>query len=220
MTVNPHTYSNVSRALSGTRVSPHFVGEIWCSTLWDLHWNMVEKYGFSENLSTGDGGNNRCIRLVVDGMKLQRCNPGFVDARDAILKADSLRYGGANSKLIWETFARRGLGVNADQGDADDVQDGSEDFELPQIFTISTETIRDRQWRIFPNPAGDRVYVEAMNGLMPETLQLLDMSGRTVKRIQAGKGATAVSFEVRNLQPGTYMLSFPGGRAERIVIAR
>lgn len=220
MTVNPHTYSNVSRALNGTRVSPHYVGEIWCSILWDLHWNMVEKYGFSENLSTGDGGNNRCIRLVVDGMKLQRCNPGFVDARDAILKADSLRYGGANSKLIWETFARRGLGVNADQGDADDVQDGSQDFELPQIFTISTENIRDRQWRIFPNPAGDRVYVEAMTCLMPETLQLLDMSGRTVKRIQAGKGATAISFEVRDLQPGTYMLSFPGGRAERLVIAR
>jgi hypothetical protein len=46
------------------------------------------------------------------------------------------------------------------------------------------------------------------------------MSGRTVKRIQAGKGATAVSFEVRDLQAGTYMLNFPGGRAERIVIAR
>jgi hypothetical protein len=33
---------------------------------------------------------------VIDGLKLQPCNPHFVDARDAILAADLVNYEGAN----------------------------------------------------------------------------------------------------------------------------
>ena len=61
------------------------------------------------NLITGNAGNNKSLQLVMDGMKLQPCSPGFVDARDAILAADQADYAGADQCLIWEVFARRGL---------------------------------------------------------------------------------------------------------------
>src|SRR5690606_5981269 len=71
------------------------------------------------------------IQLVVEGLKLQPCSPGFVDGRDAILEADQLLYGGANQCLIWDVFARRGLGVSASQGSSNSNTDGTEAFDTP-----------------------------------------------------------------------------------------
>jgi len=126
MNVNPHTYDDIK-----TEAIPHGVGSVWCVMLWDLYWNLVEVYGFDNNLYTGTGGNNIAMQLVLDGMKLQPCEPGFVEARDAILLADELNNEGANHCLIWETFARRGLGFSADQGVSNSRSDGTEDFDLP-----------------------------------------------------------------------------------------
>ena len=50
---------------------------------------------------------------VVDGMKLQPCNPNFLEARDAILLADENNYGGRNVCNWWRAFAKRGMGVEA-----------------------------------------------------------------------------------------------------------
>jgi extracellular elastinolytic metalloproteinase len=124
MNINPHTYSNVS----GVAI-PHGVGSIWCATIWDLYWAMVDEYGFDDDQFHGDGGNNRAIWLVMEGMKNQVCNPGFVDGRDAILAADMDLYAGANQCLIWDVFARRGIGVGADQGSSENVGDETVSFE-------------------------------------------------------------------------------------------
>ncbi|KAJ3070638.1 Fungalysin/Thermolysin Extracellular metalloproteinase 5 [Podochytrium sp. JEL0797] len=62
------------------------------------------------------GGNVLAMQLVVDGLKLQPCNPSFVDARDAILEADEILTGGKNKCLLWTGFAKRGLGVGAKDG--------------------------------------------------------------------------------------------------------
>ena len=50
------------------------------------------------------------LQLVTDAMKLQPCRPSFFDARDAIVQADRILTGGDNACLIWDGFARRGLG--------------------------------------------------------------------------------------------------------------
>ena len=52
--------------------------------------------------------------------------------RDAILEADMLANGGANQCLIWEAFARRGLGLSASQGSANSLNDQTEAFDVPQ----------------------------------------------------------------------------------------
>src|SRR5690554_4805373 len=89
------------------------------------------------------GGNNIAMHLVIQGLKLQGCNPGFVDGRDAILQADQLLYNGENTCLIWEVFANRGLGFSADQGSRNSRTDQTEAFDLPPFVgsTYSTETI-------------------------------------------------------------------------------
>jgi extracellular elastinolytic metalloproteinase len=53
-------------------------------------------------------------RLVVNGMKLQKCRPDFMDARDAIIQADEILTGGENFCEIWKGFAAKGLGEDAD----------------------------------------------------------------------------------------------------------
>jgi len=110
MTVNPHTYSAIP---ADTEERQHLIGSIWCAMIWDLYWAMTDVYGYDDDIYEGTGGNNMAIQLVMDGMKMQPCNPTFIDGRDAILLADEALHEGANRCLIWEVFARRGLGNSA-----------------------------------------------------------------------------------------------------------
>ena len=129
--INELTYKHVA---DGAQISqPHGIGTVWCTMLWDLYWALSDEYGFDPDFMNSSAGNNIAIQLVMDGMKLQRCNPGFVDGRDAILLADELNNDGANYCLIWEVFARRGLGYYADQGSSGDRFDGVENFETAPL---------------------------------------------------------------------------------------
>lgn len=110
---------------------PHGIGFVWATMLWDLNWALIDKYGFDSDVYYGTGGNNIAMQLVIDGLKLQPCSPGFVDGRDAILLADQLNNNGANECLIWKVFADRGLGFSAQQGNTDDRTDQVEAFDLP-----------------------------------------------------------------------------------------
>ncbi|PHI20662.1 hypothetical protein CEQ90_06315 [Lewinellaceae bacterium SD302] len=138
MFVNDFTYDDV--ITSGT---PHPLGEIWATTLWDMYWALVDVHGFDEDLINGELGNNIAVRLVIEGLKQTKCNPGMVDGRDGILAADMLIYGGANQCTIWEAFARRGLGFSADQGSGLDKNDGEEAFDLPPSCIPTVKVIKE-----------------------------------------------------------------------------
>ncbi|MGH9904192.1 MAG: M36 family metallopeptidase [Pyrinomonadaceae bacterium] len=128
MSANPATYDAIK-----TAAVPHGVGYIWASMLWEVYWNLVHAHGYNPDVY-GDwttGGNNLAIQLVIDGMKLQKCSPGFVDGRDAILQANQILTGGANQCSIWKAFAKRGLGVSAIQGSSGSVIDGTQAFDVP-----------------------------------------------------------------------------------------
>ncbi len=58
-------------------------------------------------------GNSLMVQLVINGMKLQQCRPGFFEARDAIIQADQVLTGGENFCDLWLAFAEKGLGVDA-----------------------------------------------------------------------------------------------------------
>ncbi len=138
--VNPMTYNTIN-----TVSVPHGVGSVWCTMLWDMTWAFIDQYGFDPDIYNGTGGNNMAMQLVMEGMKLQPCSPGFVDGRDAILEADEMLNGGANKCLIWKAFADRGLGYGADQGSSSSRSDGTESFEEPPfcrlIINKSTATV-------------------------------------------------------------------------------
>lgn len=129
MTINPFTYGDIPN--TATISQPHGVGFLFCTMLWEMNWAITDVVGFDPDFETGSGGNNIAMQLVADGMKLMPCNPGFVDARDAILLADTLSFGGAYSCLIWQAFAKRGLGLSATQGSTNSRTDGSEAFDVP-----------------------------------------------------------------------------------------
>jgi len=132
LSVNPETYKAVDKYFG-----VHPIGEVWAEMLWVVSQKLIAKHGFVESLfppapnskeegdfyrikaDGADGplipkhGNSLMVQLVIDGMKLQPCRPGFLDARDAILQADEVLTGGENSCEIWDGFAERGLGVDA-----------------------------------------------------------------------------------------------------------
>ncbi|MEP2937247.1 MAG: M36 family metallopeptidase [Gilvibacter sp.] len=130
--INPQTYSYISSS-----AIPHGVGSVWCTALWEVTWALIDEHGFDTNIynftgdASSDAGNVMAMALVTEAMKLQPCSPGFVDGRDAIFAADAAIYGGANECLLWDAFAKRGLGINADQGSSGSTTDGTEDFESP-----------------------------------------------------------------------------------------
>ena len=125
----PYSYRFFYQTITPTKIrmgmflSPHGVGFVWATMLWEMTWDLINQYGFDPDLYNGTGGNNIAMQLVLDGLKLQPCNPGFESGRDAILEADMLANGGANQCLIWEAFARRGLGLSASQGSANSLND-------------------------------------------------------------------------------------------------
>jgi hypothetical protein len=137
-TVNPSTYAWVADTANISQ--PHGIGYVWNSMLWEMYWNLVDRYGYNANIygAWNTGGNNLAMQLVMDGLKLQACRPGFVDGRNAILLADMALTGGANQCEIWRGFAKRGLGVSADQGSPLSRTDGIEAFDMPTSCTAAT----------------------------------------------------------------------------------
>ncbi|MFD1873231.1 T9SS-dependent M36 family metallopeptidase [Hymenobacter bucti] len=137
--VNNFTYGATNN--TAAIAAPHGIGFVWATMIWDMNWALVDKYGYDADLYKGTGGNNKAMALVIEGLKLQPCSPGFVDARDAILAADVAINKGANQELIWKVFARRGLGFSAKQGLSTSRTDQVESFDLPPVYACSSPTI-------------------------------------------------------------------------------
>ncbi|WP_299209724.1 M36 family metallopeptidase [uncultured Dokdonia sp.] len=108
LAVNGTDYNDVS-----SLVVPHGVGYGFATILWDMTWDLIDLEGYDNNQYTGTGGNNIAMALVTEGLKNTANNPGYVSGRDGILQADQDLYGGQYNCLIWDAFARRGVGVDA-----------------------------------------------------------------------------------------------------------
>jgi hypothetical protein len=147
LTVNPLTYANMA-----ANPEVHAIGEIWCATLWDMAWNIIQMQGTIEpNLynGTSSGGNAVALQLVMQGLKLQPCQPGFLDSRDAILAADSLLYNGRYHCAIWGAFARRGMGFSAREGASTSATDQTAAYDVPGVrLTKSTTPVAGNQFAI------------------------------------------------------------------------
>ncbi|SHJ68850.1 Por secretion system C-terminal sorting domain-containing protein [Hymenobacter daecheongensis DSM 21074] len=176
---NDHTYAYVGSQYTET----HDIGEVWATVLWDLNWAFINQYGYNANLTAATGGNNKCLQLVLDGCKIQKCSPGFLDGRDAILKADSINNNHANSGLIWQVFARRGMGFNAVQGSSNSLTDNRAGFSLPPNVTLSAKNaINENLLEVYPNPAQDQLTVRTqVNSSVPVQVTLLTVMGKTVQ---------------------------------------
>jgi extracellular elastinolytic metalloproteinase len=134
MSRSPLNYSDLGYDLVGTQV--HADGEIWSATQFDIRDAFIKKYGkgsASLQRRCAEGqvpvtqcpGNRRWAQLSFDALLLMASGAvSYVDHRDALLAADTIRFGGANQDIMWPEFARHGLGSGAfssDQNAADPV---------------------------------------------------------------------------------------------------
>ena len=154
----------------------HNRGELWCATLWDMTWNIINQVGsINPNLydAANNGGNSIALKLVMTGMKLQPCSPGFIDGRDAILQADQILYNGAYSCAIREAFRRRGMGAFASQGSSGSVTDQTPDFNLASAkleMTQSTPEVMEGNEVTYYNKLTAGPCAAVTNFLLTDTL--------------------------------------------------
>ncbi|WP_299245907.1 T9SS-dependent M36 family metallopeptidase [uncultured Aquimarina sp.] len=186
MTINPVTYTSISDEDSFT--VPHGVGSVWAAILWDMTWAFIERDGFDPDLYNGTGGNNLAMQLVIDGLKLQACNPGFVDGRDGILAAaDLLPNSDDNKCLIWSVFAKRGVGFSASQGFSFNRTDQTPAFDLPPTseldctnFTLGVDDVNAGIFQIYPNPSRGAFDIRVAENVGNSTISIFDINGRVV----------------------------------------
>ncbi|PHQ31075.1 T9SS-dependent M36 family metallopeptidase [Leeuwenhoekiella nanhaiensis] len=209
LSVNPVTYGDTN---DNTQFSaPHGVGSVWASMLWDLTWDLIDIYGFTNDVYLSEGGNTISLKLVMQAMKMQPCQPGFVDGRDAILAADEVLYDGKHACLIWKAFARRGLGVNASQGEATSRLDQIENFDVPEEFqgncTLSLGEIEDigEAFFLFPNPSRGQVNVFINGNFGEGNITVFDLSGRKVLT-QKHVLSDQIEINTSSLSQGVYIL--------------
>jgi extracellular elastinolytic metalloproteinase len=137
----------------------HANGEIWSATNFRIRQLLVDKYNArypydDKALQTecADGflsanrcpGNRRWFQLYYDAMLLMPPNTSMLQARDAILAADLMRFGGANQDEIWLGFARSGYGMGAtssNSGLAETDTDPVPDFASPNADNATVKFV-------------------------------------------------------------------------------
>jgi hypothetical protein len=146
LNVNALNFSDMGYDLTGPQV--HADGEIWSATNFRIRTLLNDKYDddfpsddadLQESCADGGlppthcPGNRRWIQLYYDAMLLMPVAPSMVQARDAILQADMMRFGGANQRELWLGFARSGYGEGAASSNttADTDTDPTPSFKSP-----------------------------------------------------------------------------------------
>ncbi|MGU3376631.1 T9SS-dependent M36 family metallopeptidase [Chryseobacterium sp. M5A1_1a] len=245
--VNNYTYGRtngmkVNSSILGipiTVANVHSIGFIWASMLWDLNWKYVEKYGYSSNvLADPNSGSAKVLQLVMDALKLQQCNPTFVQGRDAILAADLASTGGQNKCMIWNTFAKRGLGVNAAPGGlsgmyfaandpAPDLNDQVESFTVPaDCETLAVKEISTSKGiSIYPNPVRNEFTIKTPSGMNLSgitTVSIYDFTGKLIssENINLNKQTTINASQLIN---GTYIVKVSSNSidySQKIIVSK
>lgn len=218
--VNPYTYTRTNGMefpnANGVLVPDvHSIGFVWATMLWDLNWKYVEKYGYASDVTANaNSGSAKVLQLVTNALKLQTCNPTFIDGRDAILAAELATTNGVDKCMIWRVFAKRGLGVGASAGSLTDINDQTESFALPEgCSTLSTEEVKaiKNTISIYPNPAKDEFYINfPSNTLGKVSVEIYDMSGKLVSSEDKISPDTKKAISTNSLISGTYMVKVKG----------
>lgn len=101
---SPLQFGDIGFDIIGPEV--HADGEIWAAILWKVREDILASLG-------KEAGEVVVEQLVIDAMPISAPNPSMVDMRDAMIAADTERFGGKHYDLLWSAFSSRGLGVNA-----------------------------------------------------------------------------------------------------------
>ena len=146
----PNTYGDMGDSV-------HANGEIWANALWIARASMAARYGFV-------GASNTIIQLQIDGYKLSANDPDFLDMRDAILLADQVDYDGAHECLLWQAFARQGMGASATSTGNND-ENPVEAFDTPlECIPVISVNPTNMDFGLIPlDPVNDEIGTGSLN---------------------------------------------------------
>lgn len=219
-TVNDYTYADsngMEYTNSSGQIVPdvHSIGFIWATMLWDLHWQYVAKYGYSSDVTANaTNGSSRVLQLVTNALKLQPCNPTFIEGREAILQAELAMTQGADRCMIWRTFAKRGLGVTASAGSKTNINDQSQDFSVPADCVLATDEVngvKNTTISIYPNPAKNEFFINFPDKTLGKaSVEIYDMSGKLVSSEDKISPDAKKAISTDKLINGTYMVKVKG----------
>lgn len=213
--INGLTYGDTNNTAAISQ--PHGIGTVWATILWDMSWAFIDQYGFDDNFYTGTGGNNIAIQLVIDGLKLQSCSPGFVDGRDAILAAVDVNDAFTSDQerrdakcIVYTAFAERGVGFSADQGSRFSRIDQTEAFDFPEgndnfCNALSVDDRTANSFKVFPNPSNGEININVGTNIGEGSVRILDINGREVFTAQRALEGT-VRIQAAGLATGVYLL--------------
>jgi extracellular elastinolytic metalloproteinase len=215
----------------------HADGEIWSAVNFEIRRAMNARYDgafpsgdAALQLSCAEGltpvgecpGNRRWIQLVFDAWLLMATGtPTMLDARDAMLASDLVRFGGDNQDLLWNAFAGRGFGegaVQASSEDADPVASFASPYLNEATVTIAPVDpsggpiagaqlfVGRYEARVTPVADTDAAStLDAVVELAPGTYELIARAN--------GFGAQRFTLTVRAGQQRTVRLRMPFNRA-------
>ena len=146
LSINALNFSDMGYDVTGPQV--HADGEIWSASNFRIRTLLQQKYDddfpstdadLQESCASGElpaqncPGNRRWFQLYYDAMLLMPVAPSMIDARNAILSADLMRFGGENQRELWLGFARSGYGDGATSSNttADTDTDPTPSFASP-----------------------------------------------------------------------------------------
>ncbi len=207
--VNPLNFGDVAYDIVGEQV--HADGEIWSAANFDIRELYLDRYPkstFKDGVACADGlkpvatceGNRRWIQTVFDAYLLMPIAPTFLDARDAYLAADLIRFGGANQDILWRGFARRGFGQLASvANNGDDQPIPSWESPLENEATLTFQAFDE---------AGNAVVPTVYAGHYEARVTPVDLVEPFVVNpegyefVAKAPGQGFVRFWVKQLQPG------------------
>lgn len=218
--VNDYTYvdtNGMEYTNSNGQIVPdvHSIGFVWATALWDLHWQYAAKYGYASDVTANpNSGSARVLRLVTDALKLQPCYPSFTEGRDAILAAEQATTQGADRCMIWRTFAKRGIGVNASAGSKSNINDQVQDLSVPSDCVLATEevsNVKNNTISIYPNPAKNEFFINFPTKTLGKvSVEIYDMSGKLVSSEDKISPDMKKAIATDKLVNGTYMVKVKG----------
>lgn len=224
--INNYTYgkTNGMEFLEDGVLKPdvHAIGLVWASTLWDLHWKFADVYGFSSDiLAQPNSGSAKVVQIVQDALKIQECNPSFTSGRDAIIAADIAINNGKYRCVIWETFAKRGIGVDASAGIKANINDQTEDFKIPGEC-ISGEA--NAEFFIYPNPAKEEFSINfPVSTFGKAMVNIYDTSGRLITSFEKLVVNSRQKFSTQKLSNGNYFVkinALGGEKTLQLIVAK
>ena len=159
---NPLQYGDLGYDITGPEV--HADGEPWSAVMIDVRNALVKKYNakYPENdfalqrrCAQGNGdsaapaaplapqfcpGNRRWMQMLFDSYLMLQPGTSMLDARDAMLASDVMRFNGANQAVLANTFAKRGYGQNANNDNVDPAKAGGESDQPKPDYTSKYAT--------------------------------------------------------------------------------